>query len=80
MACLVTGMVVFKEGEENPMSRRSKFRRHFHSIYDEKPVTVLVEFRRVADGPSYPARSTLLYPDKEIELIIENHDYERVSP
>ena len=51
-----------------------------HSVYDEKPVTVIVEFQRVADGPSYPARSKLSYPDKEIELIIENYDYERVSP
>ena len=51
-----------------------------HSVYDENPVTVLVEFRRVADGPSYPARSTLSYPEKEIELIVENYDYERVSP
>ena len=51
-----------------------------HSVYDEKPVTVLVEFRRVADGPSYPARSMLSYPDEEIELIVENYDYERVSP
>ena len=51
-----------------------------HSIYDEKPVKVLVEFRRVEDGPSYPAHSTLSYPDKEIELIVENYDYERVSP
>ncbi len=51
-----------------------------HSVYEEKPVTVMVEFRRVADGPNYPARSTLSYPDKEIELIVENYDYERVNP
>jgi hypothetical protein len=51
-----------------------------HSVYDDQPVTVLVEFQRVADGPGYPARSTLSYPDKEIELIVENYDYERVSP
>ena len=51
-----------------------------HSIYEEKPVTVTVEFRSVADGPTYPARSTLSYPDKEIELTVENYDYERASP
>ncbi len=51
-----------------------------HSIYEEKPVTVTVEFRSAADGPTYPARSTLSYPDKDIELIVENYDYERVSP
>ena len=50
------------------------------SVYDGKPVTVLVEFQRVADGPSYPARSTLTYPEKEVELTVENYDYERVSP
>jgi len=50
------------------------------SAYDGKPVTVLVEFQRAADGPSYPARSTLSYPDKEIDLIVENNEYERVNP
>jgi hypothetical protein len=51
-----------------------------NSVYDGKPVTVIVEFQRVADGPSYPARSMLSYPDEEIELIVENYDYERVNP
>jgi len=50
-----------------------------HTLYEEKPVTVTVEFRTAADGPTYPARSTLLYPDKEIELTVENYDYERAN-
>ena len=51
-----------------------------NSSYEDKPVTVTVEFRKVAaDGPSYPARSMLSYPDKEIELTVENYDYERVQ-
>lgn len=49
------------------------------SVYEEKPVSVTVEFHRVDNGPSYPARSTLSYPDEEIELTVENYDYERIE-
>lgn len=49
------------------------------SVFEEKPVTLKVEFQSAADGPTYPARSTLAYPDKDVELTVENYDYARLS-
>ena len=56
------------------MMRRIEIR----SSFDDKPVHFTGEFRTVADGPTYPARLTLQYPDKEVELTIENFDYTRL--
>ena len=57
------------------MMRRIEIR----SSFEDKPVHFTGEFRAVADGPTYPARLTLQYPDKEIELTIENYDYTRLG-
>jgi hypothetical protein len=44
---------------------------------DNKPVRVGSEFRDLPDGPTYQARSVVSYPSEELELIVENFDYER---
>ena len=49
------------------------------TYYEENAVKSLSEFRSVSGGPTYQARTTLLYPEKEIELIVENYDYEHVG-
>jgi hypothetical protein len=43
---------------------------------DKKPVRVVSEFRDLPDGPTYQARSVVSYPSAELELIVENFDYE----
>ena len=50
-----------------------------HSSFEDKPVHFTGEFSAAADGPTYPARLTLQYPDKEVELTIENYDYTRLG-
>ena len=47
--------------------------------YEDNVVNSLSEFRSVSGGPTYQARTTLLYPEKEIELTVENYDYEHVG-
>jgi hypothetical protein len=47
--------------------------------YKDNAVKSVSEFRSVSGGPTYQARTTLLYPEKEIELTVENYDYEHVG-
>jgi len=47
--------------------------------YEYNAVKSVSEFRAVSGGPTYQARTALLYPEKEIELIVENYDYEHVG-
>ena len=50
-----------------------------HTFYEDNEVSLTVEFRRVVDGPTYPARTILQYPQRELELTVENHDYQNVG-
>ncbi len=50
-----------------------------NTAYDKNPVHFAGEFRPVSDGPTYPARLVLEYPDEEVELVIENYDYQKVG-
>jgi hypothetical protein len=49
------------------------------SFYDEKPVTAISEYRSLDNGVTYQARATLQYPEKAVEVIIENYDYQHTS-
>jgi hypothetical protein len=62
----------------DPASRMMK-RIEITTALEEKPVTVVSEYQSLADGPTYQARSIVSYPAKEVELIVENHDYQRVG-
>jgi len=57
------------------MMRRLEIR----TFYEENPVSLTAEFQSVANGPTYQARATLQYPERELELIVENSDYEAVE-
>jgi hypothetical protein len=46
---------------------------------EENPVTVVSDYQNLTDGPTYQARSVVDYPAKEIELTVENYDYQRVG-
>jgi len=46
---------------------------------DGKPVKIVSDFKDLPKGPTYLARSVVDYPSKEITLITENFDYERVT-
>ena len=45
--------------------------------YEEKPVRFKGDFQPITSGPTYPARLVLEYPDKEVELTVENYDYRK---
>ncbi len=62
----------------NPTSQMMK-RIEIETTLEEKPVTVVSEYQSLADGPTYQARSVVSYPAKEVELTVENYDYQRVG-
>ena len=47
--------------------------------FEEKPVHFKGDFQPLTTGPTYSARSVLQYPDKEVELIVENYDYQKLG-
>ena len=49
----------------------------FEATVDRLPVGAAVEYRRLPDGPSYPARAEVLLLDRRTKMIIENHDFQQ---
>jgi hypothetical protein len=45
------------------------------TIYDKKPATVVADYQRAQNGPTYMARAVLTYPEKNVELTVDNSDY-----
>ncbi len=50
-----------------------------HTSFESNPVHFTGEFQALTDGPTYPARLKLEYPDKEVELTVEGYDYQKVG-
>lgn len=50
-----------------------------HTSFENNPVHFTGEFQSLTGGPTYPARLTLEYPDKEVELTVENYDYQKLG-
>ena len=50
------------------------------SLYDKKPMKLTVEFQDLPNGPTVSGRTTLDYPDKKVQVLIENSDYKSLQP
>jgi hypothetical protein len=48
--------------------------------FEKKPVRLVSEYRSVDSGPTYQARAVLQYPEKQIELTVENFEYQHNQP
>ncbi len=46
------------------------------SAYEQKPVTVQVQYATLPSGPSYMSLAEVNYPEKSLLLRVENFDYE----
>ncbi len=44
-----------------------------------KPVTLTVQFQRLPDGTTYPALSTLTVPSSNVQVMINNSDYQKLA-
>jgi hypothetical protein len=58
---------------------RRQRRIEINSTFDSKPVRIVTEFKDIANGPTYMARSVLDYPHEELTLTMENFEYEHVA-
>jgi hypothetical protein len=45
------------------------------TLYEKKPATLVADYRAVPNGPTYMARAVLAYPEKNVELTVDNYDY-----
>lgn len=57
------------------MMRRVEVR----SAFEEKPVLLTAVFQTAANGPTYLGKVTLAYPDKQVEVTVDNYDYKRLG-
>ena len=56
---------------------RRQRRIEINSSYDAKPVRIVSEFKDLAGGPTYMARSVVDYVSEELTLTVENFDHQR---
>jgi hypothetical protein len=80
----IQGVNVLQPGDSmtlwiDPASQMMR-RVEIKTIYDKKPATLVAEYRSVPNGPTYMARAVLSYPEKNVELTVDNYDYEPSTP
>ncbi len=54
---------------------RSPVKLDVEARFDDEPLLITADYRKLPDGPTYVARTTTQYPDDEIEIKVENFDY-----
>ena len=75
----ISGLNVLEPGDSvtiwiDPASQMMR-RVEIKTIYDKKPVTVVADYQSVPNGPTYMAHAVLTYPEKNVELTVDNSDY-----
>jgi hypothetical protein len=46
---------------------------------DAKPVHLVADYRSLDNGLTYQARAVLRYPDKQMDLTVENFEYQFIG-
>jgi hypothetical protein len=75
----IQGLDVLQQGDSmtiwiDPASQMMR-RVEIKTIYEKKPATLVADYRSVPNGPTYMARAVLTYPEKNVELTVDNTDY-----
>jgi hypothetical protein len=75
----IQGVNVLEQGDSmtiwiDPASQMMR-RVEIKTIYDKKPATLVGDYRAVPNGPTYMARAVLTYPEKNVELTVDNYEY-----
>ena len=47
--------------------------------YDQKPARIVCYYQSVPGGPNYMARAVLDYPEKGVQVLVENFEYQRAG-
>ena len=80
----IQGLNVLEQGDSmtiwiDPASQMMR-RVEIKAIYDKKPATLVADYQSVPNGPTYMAHTVLTYPEKNVELTVDNSDYVRGQP
>ena len=80
----INGLNVLDQGDSmtiwiDPASQMMR-RVEIKTIYDKKPASLVADYQSVPNGPTYMARAVLTYPEKNVELTVDNSDYVRGQP
>ena len=80
----IQGLNVLEQGDSmtiwvDPASQMMR-RVEIKTIYDKKPATLVADYQSVPNGPTYMARAVLTYPEKNVELTVDNSDYVQGRP
>ena len=80
----IQGLNVLEQGDSmtiwiDPASQMMR-RVEIKTIYDNNPATVVADYQSAPNGPTYMARAVLTYPEKHVELTVDNSDYVRSRP
>ena len=50
------------------------------TLYEGKPATLITDYKSVPNGPTYMAQAMLTYPEKNVELTVDNYEYAPSQP
>jgi hypothetical protein len=51
---------------------------NIQTSYEKNPVTIIASFTMLSDGVAYPSLIDLSYPKKQVEVIVQNSNYQRL--
>jgi hypothetical protein len=80
----IQGANVLVEGDSmtmwiDPASQMMR-RVEIKTLYEGKPATLITDYKSVQNGPTYMAQAMLTYPEKNIELTVDNYEYALSQP
>jgi len=80
----IQGLNVLEQGDSmtiwiDPASQMMR-RVEIKTIYDKKPATLVADYQSVPNGPTHMAHAVLTYPEKNVELTVDNSDYVQGRP
>jgi hypothetical protein len=75
----IQGLNVLEQGDSitiwiDPASQMMR-RVEIKTIYDKKPATMVADYQSVPNGPTYMVHAVLTYPEKNVELTVDNSEY-----
>jgi hypothetical protein len=80
----IQGANVLVEGDSmtmwvDPASQMMR-RVEIKTVYEGKPATLITDYKSVPNGPTYMAQAMLVYPEKNVELTVDNYEYVPSQP
>jgi hypothetical protein len=80
----IQGANVLVEGDSmtmwvDPASQMMR-RVEIKTVYEGKPATLITDYKSVPNGPTYMAQAMLAYPEKNVELTVDNYEYAPSQP